>query len=1565
MAAEIIYLDFEVHLRDEARVLELQANPPGETSANGALRAIIRAPLGAAEEFAGDNGGVTLPLVLGYPSDTPTTGAYIFSRWFSSPASDASLVYPTDAATFVRKVGGWFGVPFLFGKTIRFYWRGTFFYDPADNADDPTAPGTLREFVMPRRWVDPGFANMHPNREGFGTSEMSRDAAVWTDTFGIASREQVFSRTFTMTDFTGGVADQCRCSWERLYIRLRRVGGSTRLWRCDGTVGANNVQVWVNPAGQLSLYNNSVLVGSTVALDIDRVYKLDLAFCYGDGGGGFGAQDHGGVAYPGANFKLFLDGVMALSFVPAAGVGLGGVSFHLSSTIGPSAAGETAEIDYGLWVNAQNPIVFNGIDFLNGSRLVLLRPKAFAPGNGTWAGPITLLKQYPIPFQHLTPLLVTGLTTSTALDELRVETDADTALMVPGSIGVAAICVTHVGHRGTTEGRLGYKVAAAAVVLETFGANGLGNENGTQDSPKHHRFMYAPVHGYLPLPPADVLPFEIHRLKGNDATIARTYQLMAVAELIGVFQECDYPADLDPALAYPIPFRGIHNAPYPQTPWATSVAPPYAPVVIKSGTYVGTGTELILNFKAPVNWIWIRKATGAGNPTMLRWWSSMLAPSVGGMKNPHGFMLPVADVDPGFVPTEPTAPTGVGAMPDRSVEVDAIVAANPGYFTDDDSRRDLLGIIARELNSTLPADGNNWGLLIKNDRTPPFVPVDTLVWLPTLEHVDVLSGSGGIWIERDPIPAEWAWLNAGFDGAQQKGYRIHIAGSDLEMNRVGDTYVYTSVADPGMRFLLNGAIAHSDEFLPRTRNLIVPTFTPLAALILEQRQGNYASLEMFFKGPGHAANAMSRLDAGGTSNNGISFGAGVLAMQTAFGAEVYKHAVFAAMRSDDGSGDPNVYSVFGFGSYIGNGLATRDLVHTVPGLSGKRPLWILVAAEGAASYVKDCQMPTTTAFRADSGATSATAIMAAAINQFTVGISLNANLAVYHYMIIWGGTVAAASGSGMSECGEFWPVPPDRPPCLLELPDCDPDPPEPPDDPPGDDGGDGDPPTVVGGGDDDILTDLSVECEPFTKRVFNDALSRIGISNRIRFLMVPVAAAWSAATLYAVRAAATRLGVTYYCILAHTNQQPPNATYWSTAVPPVDNSEESDVCRLHYARAIESTLRDFPWPFATRYAVLSLLGGSTTSPVNRDWTYSYRQPSDCVFERRLAVVREGAVDPTPPPFQLSFDTTGGRLFTNQAAAQLEYTARPACTASQGDPLFIDALTWRLASLIAGPLTRIADVTKLCLAEYEKKIATAFEVMRPGNPGPRSAVDALALDPGAGALAANVAVVNRALIRIGAQTIGNLATEQSREAEAARLIFEDELRSVLRDYPWAFATAYVTPAFVAGTATVPVNHDWTYAYRAPADAIKIRRMATEAWSRSRSERDPEMFRLGSDATGALIYARVVAPTFEYTARILNCVLRADAIFRDAFAWRLAASLAPSLAQVDPDGTEQLGRGPQDRPRERKATEAQLRARAADAAWRQYYLVIEKARLADASEQQGDSRDTDADWIRGRE
>jgi hypothetical protein len=171
------------------------------------------------------------------------------------------------------------------------------------------------------------------------------------------------------------------------------------------------------------------------------------------------------------------------------------------------------------------------------------------------------------------------------------------------------------------------------------------------------------------------------------------------------------------------------------------------------------------------------------------------------------------------------------------------------------------------------------------------------------------------------------------------------------------------------------------------------------------------------------------------------------------------------------------------------------------------------------------------------------------------------------------------------------------------------------------------------------------------------------------------------------------------------------------------------------------------------------------------------------------------------------------------------------------------------------------------------------------------------------------------------------------------------------------------AFWSTTVNVPANEDWVFAYRMPADAVLVRRIVKEESARN-FDPAPELFRIGRDTAGALVFTNRRKAVIEYTARISCAVLAGDALFRDAFAWRLAASLAPSLAQVDPDAVEQHGRGPQDRPRERKVTEAQLRERAARQAWAMYFSALNTARAADAREQQQD-RTGDADWIVGRE
>ena len=103
------------------------------------------------------------------------------------------------------------------------------------------------------------------------------------------------------------------------------------------------------------------------------------------------------------------------------------------------------------------------------------------------------------------------------------------------------------------------------------------------------------------------------------------------------------------------------------------------------------------------------------------------------------------------------------SAPDRSATIMALCAAHPEVFDvppeqNDSSRLAFLqSTILPELNRI---DGGQWGLLGKGDQGNK-IPCDIVVWHPTLEHFDVMTGTGGSWQPRGVVanPA-WSWQPA-------------------------------------------------------------------------------------------------------------------------------------------------------------------------------------------------------------------------------------------------------------------------------------------------------------------------------------------------------------------------------------------------------------------------------------------------------------------------------------------------------------------------------------------------------------------------------------------------------------------------------------------------------------------------------------------------------------------------------------------------------------------------------------------------------------------------------------
>jgi hypothetical protein len=198
-----------------------------------------------------------------------------------------------------------------------------------------------------------------------------------------------------------------------------------------------------------------------------------------------------------------------------------------------------------------------------------------------------------------------------------------------------------------------------------------------------------------------------------------------------------------------------------------------------------------------------------------------------------------------------------------------------------------------------------------------------------------------------------------------------------------------------------------------------------------------------------------------------------------------------------------------------------------------------------------------------------------------------------------------------------------------------------------------------------------------------------------------------------------------------------------------DATREAWTGQQVYDHLLRTSLRTFPWPFATKYAALYATQGrvswntplvqawsatasylvgdlvsvsgtlfwakvtstnqappnaafwytAATTPVveaNPDWDYAYRWPSDCLFARRF-VIPEGLgrqFDINPVQFRPGRDNNGMLLYSDQTAAVLEYTTID-CEHLWVDDIWIEYFTWLLASALAPSMTRDKELVNLC------------------------------------------------------------------------------------------------------------------------------------------------------------------------------------------------------------------------------------------------------------------------------
>lgn len=155
-----------------------------------------------------------------------------------------------------------------------------------------------------------------------------------------------------------------------------------------------------------------------------------------------------------------------------------------------------------------------------------------------------------------------------------------------------------------------------------------------------------------------------------------------------------------------------------------------------------------------------------------------------------------------------------------------------------------------------------------------------------------------------------------------------------------------------------------------------------------------------------------------------------------------------------------------------------------------------------------------------------------------------------------------------------------------------------------------------------------------------------------------------------------------------------------TSINPPEGSAQSVLCSRFYPIARDMLLEMHDWSFASKKINLAKKVNG-----NNQWLYAYAVPSDMMMARAIIdpnVANDYSTDVlmndsysvpvfagvyAPQEFSLELDSSGIKtIYTNTDNAVLRYQAR-VDDPNQFSALFINSLSWHLASMLAGPIIK--------------------------------------------------------------------------------------------------------------------------------------------------------------------------------------------------------------------------------------------------------------------------------------
>jgi len=150
-----------------------------------------------------------------------------------------------------------------------------------------------------------------------------------------------------------------------------------------------------------------------------------------------------------------------------------------------------------------------------------------------------------------------------------------------------------------------------------------------------------------------------------------------------------------------------------------------------------------------------------------------------------------------------------------------------------------------------------------------------------------------------------------------------------------------------------------------------------------------------------------------------------------------------------------------------------------------------------------------------------------------------------------------------------------------------------------------------------------------------------------------------------------------------------------TAISPPDGSYQAQQCAAFYPIARDELLEAYAWSFAkTRVQLAQLV---LTPP--GQWGFAYAYPNNCL--RMLSVQILGQLDDeSSVPYIVEKDPAGPNrvIYCNVSEAYARYIASDA-SVQHFSASFVTALSWYLASFLAGPITKSPKIQEKTMKAF--------------------------------------------------------------------------------------------------------------------------------------------------------------------------------------------------------------------------------------------------------------------------